>query len=169
VLLFIARRVADQPKVKAKASTPGPQHVERRADGLYIAFRQVKAKDDEKLYSFIADDLQEVMDRTPQRGLVFVTTEAGSRFASDNSFGNFLAKAIAAAGIGGVTAHGLRATTATAVADALGTVHQIKAVTGHRKDDMAAKYTRRANQARLSKSAIDQVVPILGNKKRTES
>ncbi len=108
------------------------------------------------------------MGKTPQRGLVFVTTEAGSRFASDKSFGNFMAKAIQAAGIEGVTMHGLRATLATAVADTLGTVHQIKAVTGHRSESMAKKYTERANRRRLAKSAIDQVLPIIGNKKRTE-
>ncbi len=114
LLLWTTRRLSDVRLI-------GPQHVEHRDDGSYIAFRQVKAKTDENHYSTIYPELQEVIDKTPQRGLVFVTTESGSRFASDKSFGNFLAKAIKAAGIDGVTAHGLRATGATAVADSLGT------------------------------------------------
>jgi integrase len=162
LLLWTGRRLSDVRLI-------GPQHIEEREDDLYIVFRQVKAKSDEKLYSFVPAELKEIMDGTPQRGLVFVTTEAGSRFASDKSFGNYLSKAIKAAGIESVTAHGLRATMATAVADSLGTVHQIKAVTGHLSDNMAKKYTGRADRRRLARTAIKQVTPILRNKGRTKT
>jgi len=160
LLLWTGRRLSDVRLI-------GPQHVEYRDGSPFIAFRQVKAKTDEKLYSLLVAELLSAINATPQRGLVYVTTEAGSRFASDKSFGNFMNKAIRAAGIEGVTAHGLRATIATAVAESLGTGHEIKAVTGHKRDSMVEKYTRRANQPRLAKSAMSKVVPILGNKPRT--
>ena len=160
LLLWTGRRLSDVRLI-------GPQHIEHRDGFPFIAFRQVKAKTDEKLYSPLEPELLSVINGTPQRGLVYVTTEAGSRFASDKSFGNFMNKAIRAAGIEGVTAHGLRATIATAVADSLGTGHEIKAVTGHKRDSMVEKYTRRANQPRLAKSAMSKVVPILGNKPGT--
>jgi integrase len=161
LLLWTSRRLSDVRLI-------GPQHIEQRNGDRYIAFRQVKAQTEEKHCSLIPAELQEVIEMTPQRGLVFVSTAAGSRFASDKSFGNFLARAIRGAGIEGVTPHGLRATAATAVADALGTVHQIKALTGHKSDAMAKKYTERANRRSLGKSAVEQMAPLIGNKTRTE-
>jgi integrase len=160
LLLWTTRRLSDVRLI-------GPQHIEHRQDGSYIAFRQVKLQTDEKHYSFIEPELQEVIDGTELRGLVFVTTEHGSRFASDKSFGNYLMRAIRAAGVEDVTPHGLRTTGATAVADSLGTVHQIKSLTGHRSDAMAKRYTERANGRRLAKTAVEQIAPLIGNKKRT--
>ena len=132
----------------------------------FIAFRQIKAKTDEKLFSPLEPELLSVINVTPQRGLVYVTTEAGSRFASDKSFGNFINKAIRAASIKGVTAHEL-GPRLQRLSNSLGTGHEIKAVTGHKRDSMVEKYTRRANQPRLAKSAMSKVVPIIGNKQRT--
>jgi integrase len=53
--------------------------------------------------------------------------------------------------------HGLRKTAAVIMAEAGCTTEQIKAITGHRTDSMAAYYARQANQKVLAKAAIKKV------------
>ncbi|MFY9287909.1 MAG: tyrosine-type recombinase/integrase [Alphaproteobacteria bacterium] len=50
--------------------------------------------------------------------------------------------------------HGLRKTAAVMLAEAGCSTEQIKAITGHRTDQMAAYYAKRANQRILAKSAM---------------
>ena len=57
----------------------------------------------------------------------------------------------------GVVFHGLRKTAAVILAEAGCTTEQIKAVTGHRTDSMAAYYARQANQKILAKAAMEKV------------
>jgi integrase len=53
--------------------------------------------------------------------------------------------------------HGLRKTAAVIMAEAGCTTEQIKAITGHRTDSMAAYYARQANQKVLAKAAMEKV------------
>jgi len=50
--------------------------------------------------------------------------------------------------------HGLRKTAAVMLAEAGCTTEQIKAITGHRTDEMVAYYARQANQKVLAKAAV---------------
>ena len=153
LLLWTGRRLSDVRLI-------GPQHIEHRDRFPFIAFRQVKAKTNEKLYSPLELELLSVISTTPQRGLVYVTTEAGSRFASDKSFGNFMNKAIRAAGIEGVTAHGLRATIATAVANSFEPATKLRqspatsatAWSKSTRDGQTSRVLRRAPCQRLCRS-----------------
>jgi integrase len=53
--------------------------------------------------------------------------------------------------------HGLRKTAAVRLAEAGCTTEQIKSITGHRTDQMAAYYAKRANQRLLAKAAIGRL------------
>ena len=53
--------------------------------------------------------------------------------------------------------HGLRHTTATALAEAGCTSHEIRAITGHADEQMVKRYTEQANQKRLAMSAIHKL------------
>lgn len=50
--------------------------------------------------------------------------------------------------------HGLRKTAAVRLAEAGCSTEQIKSITGHRSDDMAAYYARQANQKVLARAAM---------------
>jgi integrase len=54
----------------------------------------------------------------------------------------------------GCVFHGLRKTAAVMLAEAGCSTEQIKAITGHRTDQMAAYYAKRANQRVLAKAAM---------------
>ena len=62
-------------------------------------------------------------------------------------------------GMPGLTVHGLRRRTAVRVANAGGSVHEIKAVTGHRTLQMVALYTEGADQEALAGAAIHRLEP----------
>ncbi|MDD3030274.1 MAG: tyrosine-type recombinase/integrase [Alphaproteobacteria bacterium] len=53
--------------------------------------------------------------------------------------------------------HGLRKTAAVRLAEVGCTTEQIKAITGHRTDDMATYYARQANQKVLAKAAMGKM------------
>ncbi|MCH7544708.1 MAG: tyrosine-type recombinase/integrase, partial [Proteobacteria bacterium] len=63
-------------------------------------------------------------------------------------------KAMKAAGLVGLTYHGLRYTAATKLAEAGCSNKEIASITGHKSLAMIEKYTRDADQERLSGAAI---------------
>lgn len=78
--------------------------------------------------------------------LVMLVTRTGRPFTADH-FKHTMARAYAAAGLTGVTTHGLRHTTATLLAEAGCDWPTIAAVTGHRTAEMVRRYTARRRNA----------------------
>ncbi len=126
----------------------GPQHIRQGR----IELKQRKTG--QVLAVPVAPELQASMDACPTTGLVFLLTEAGAPF-TDAGFGNWFHDAVAAAGIKGKAAHGLRKATASRLAERGATVKQIQAVTGHRSLREIERYTRYADQLVQADAAIN--------------
>ncbi|TPV98201.1 MAG: Tyrosine recombinase XerC [Beijerinckiaceae bacterium] len=60
--------------------------------------------------------------------------------------------------------HGLRKAAATRMAQAGCSVHEIKAVTGHKTLSEVERYTREAEKARLAVTGMGKVVEMFGRK-----
>ena len=125
----------------------GRQHV--RAGR--IAVRQQKTG--ERLAVMIHPRLHEALDATSSDHLTFLTTDAGAPFTSAG-FGNWFHDAVAAAGLSGIAAHGLRKAAARRLAEAGCTANQIAAITGHRSLREVERYTRAADQITNGDAAI---------------
>lgn len=76
---------------------------------------------------------------------------------SDVGFGNFIRDAARAAGVQDRSAHGLRKSAATRLADAACTEVQIQAVTGHKTTKELAKYIEARNQRLLAEAAMAKI------------
>ena len=120
------------------------------------------------IYITITDELAYIIDQSPTGDLAFISTATGSPMKKE-SFGNWFRKACKAAGID-KSAHGLRKTAATLLAEAGGTGKELMAAFGWKSERMAAFYTLEADRKRLSlrastkrmddKSAIIQLKKI---------
>ena len=73
---------------------------------------------------------------------------------SAHGFGNWFKAQCRAAGLPHCSAHGLRKSAATRLANAGCTSDQIKAITGHKSLAEVAHYTRAADQQRLARQAM---------------
>jgi integrase len=102
--------------------------------------------------------LSKTLEAGPCGDLTFVAGENG-RPLTKESFGNLFRKACRAAGLSGLSAHGLRKTAATRAANAGATEAQLEAIFGWNGGAMASLYTRTANRRRLSLEAM----PLLEN------
>lgn len=89
----------------------------------------------------------------PEDGMIFLTTSAGLPFSVDG-FGNWFRAATRQAGLCGKTPHGLRKAASRRLAEAGCTEKEIASITGHRTLAEVARYTRDADQVRLSKNAV---------------
>lgn len=86
-------------------------------------------------------------------GLLFVTLDDG-RPVPPTHFRHELRRHLDALGLPDLHFHGLRHTTATALAEAGATDAEIMAITGHTTRQMVTRYTRRAAQRTLAAAAI---------------
>jgi integrase len=143
LLLYTGQRRSDVVRM-------GRQHVRGNA----IEIRQQKTG--ERLLIPIHPHLRAALDACPAEHLTFLTTSFGKPFTFAG-FGNWFADAVKAAGLSGVSAHGLRKAAARTLAEAGCTPHQIAAITGHRSLREVERYTRAADQARLAEVAITKM------------
>ena len=87
--------------------------------------------------------------------VVFLTTDWGKPF-SVKGFGQFVSKAIRKAKLPErCKAHGLRKAAARRLAEAGCTAKQIQAITGHKTLAEVERYTRKADQVRLARQAME--------------
>jgi integrase len=103
--------------------------------------------------------------------MTYIETMRGRPFTAAG-FGNWFRDRCDEAGLPQCSSHGLRKATATRLADAGATPHQIMAITGHRSLSEVENYTREANKKRMarqmagvlagSKDALDDGKPDLG-------
>jgi len=99
-------------------------------------------------------DLRAVLDTIPKRSTRILTTEYGHPWTAGN-FRDALDREKARQGITAkLVFHGLRKNAAQALAEAGCSTEQIKAVTGHQTDEMAAFYAKGASQKKLAQDAV---------------
>ena len=66
-------------------------------------------------------------------------------------------KELRSMGVTGYSIHGLRKNAGNALAEAEGTEREIMVRLGHKSPQMAAHYTKRANQKKLARSAVEKL------------
>ena len=89
----------------------------------------------------------------PADQMLFVATFTGAPFTA-KGFGNWFSAACRSAGLPHCSAHGLRKSGATRLADKGCSESQIMAWTGHTSPSEVQRYTRRRNQRGLADSAV---------------
>jgi integrase len=124
----------------------GPQHVR---DGA-ITIRQQKTGT--PLAIPILPEVQGVLGATSSGHLTFLATENGRPFTAAG-FGNRFRQWCDEAGLRGFSAHGLRHTACTRLAEAGATGHEIMSWSGHRTLKEVDRYTQSADQKALARSA----------------
>lgn len=143
LLLYTGQRRSDVVRM-------GRQHIRGNA----IEIRQQKTG--ERLTVPIHPALRSALDACPSEHLTLLTTQGGKPFTFAG-FGNWFADAVKAAGLSGLSAHGLRKAAARTLAEAGCTAHQIAAITGHRTLREVERYTRAADQIVMAEQAIAKI------------
>jgi integrase len=137
-------------------------HLMKRGDiaGDTIQVVQEKtdqAESDEKLVIPMHPALQRELALHRKTHVVILATEWGQPF-SVKGFQNFVSDAIRSAGLPTeCKAHGLRKAAARRLAEAGCSAKQIQAITGHKTLAEVERYTRKADQVRLARQAIEQL------------
>lgn len=143
LLLYTAQRSGDVRQM-------GHQHVQAGA----ILVRQEKTKAFLELP--IHPRLKASLDTVPTGQMLFLVTQSHVGFTA-GGFGNWFRGACRAAGIPDRSAHGLRKSAATRLADAGCTEAQIKAVTGHQTSKEVERYTKARDQRLLAQDAFAMI------------
>lgn len=128
----------------------GRQHV--TGDSI----RVVQQKTGARLLIPMHVKLRDAIDNTPKDNLTFLMTEFGKPFSAAG-FGNIFREWCDKAGLGSLSAHGLRKAAARRLAEAGCSASQIASVTGHKTLAEVARYTAAADQARLARDAVDKL------------
>ena len=138
----------------------------RRSDALQVgrqhikdgAFRFRQQKTGKEMVIPIAPELAKaIMAMPPSPHLTFLVTAYGKPFTVDG-FGGRMRKWCDAAGLIGLSAHGLRKTMANRLALAGAGNQGIKSVTGHSGDSEVAHYTRGVDQERMARDTMAALI-----------
>jgi len=140
LLLYTGQRRGDVIKM-------GRQHVK---DG-FLFLRQQKTGT--ALAIPVIPALNEVLAAHPAKNLTFLVTHTNEPF-SPTGFSNWFGRICAAAGLPGLSAHGLRKAMCRRLAEAGRSANEIAAVSGHRSLPEVARYTRDADQKRMASAAM---------------
>lgn len=135
---------------RGDAARVGRQHIR---DGVIVLPTE---KTGELVTIPMLPDLIASIAACPSKGLTLIAQADGSPLTKE-SFGNWFRDAVVAAGLDGVSAHGLRKYAATRAAENGATVAELEAIFGWRGGGMASLYTRKADRIRLAKQAIHKL------------
>lgn len=150
LFLFTGARLSDARRM-------GPQH--ERQGGTWLNFTQHKGRNRNPIVVDVPviKPLREAIDACPSNQMAYMVTEFGTPFKSDKSFGNWMAKRIAEAGLEGVSSHGIRKGLGDILAELGCSAHQIMAILGHTTLKQAEVYTRRANRKRMAGDGMEKL------------
>lgn len=148
LLLYTGARRSDIVKL-------GWQHVQRRADGDWLVFRQQKTKGEVSIPIHLLPDLMAVLAATPKTNLTFLINRFGASFSAAG-FGNWFRETCDEAGVpADRSAHGLRKACTRRLAEAGCSPHQIMAITGHSSLSEVERYARAANREAMASNAVN--------------
>jgi integrase len=103
----------------------------------------------------ITDELNEALLAITDRHPTFLVTEYGKAFTS-NGFGNKMRQWCDEAGLPDCSSHGLRKASATILAEAGATEHQLMAIFGWSDSKMAQHYTKAAQTRRIIDAGFER-------------
>ena len=157
----IGRFLASAPPMMALALKLGLYSGQREGDVLEMSWHDydgqsikvVQNKTGAKLSIPVHAAMRGALDAQERVSPIILTSATGRPFRGSN-FRYQFASAMKAAGLSGLTFHGLRYTAAARLADAGCSLKQIAAITGHKSLTMIEKYSRDAYQERLAGAAI---------------
>lgn len=115
--------------------------------------RFVQQKTGTEIWVPIHPDLQEVLDNTPKRGVMILTTQTGRPWSISN-----IDDAMRKQETYGYVLHGLRKNAAIILAEAGCSTEEVKSWTGHKSDQMAAHYVKQARQRELARNALARII-----------
>lgn len=144
LLLYLGQRRGDTVRM-------GRQH--RNGDTI----RVTQSKTGTQLTIAIHPELKAVLDDLPNDNLTYLTTMWGKPFTAAG-FGNWFRDTCDAAGLKGLSAHGLRKSAARRLAEAGCSTKQIAAITGHKTLGEVERYTASADQERMAREAISRLI-----------
>lgn len=145
--------------------------VVRLARGAYdgAGFTVRRAKTGAMGYIPAFSRLKGYLDALPKTSVLFVAREDGRR-VNKWTFSDEFRAHLDALGLDDLHFHGLRVTTATALADAGASAHEIQAITLHQTMSMVEHYTKGADQKRLATAAIHKLeVANRGTRRKRKS
>jgi integrase len=142
LLLYTGQRRSDVVKMKWA-----------QFDGDVIEVRQQKTG--EPLIIPCHARLKEALARLPRRSEFILVGERGGPLGPEGLSMAFR-RTLKRAGVTGYSVHGLRKNAGVALADAGCDMREIMAILGHRTFAMALHYTKRADQRRRARSAMDK-------------
>ncbi|MGA9865026.1 MAG: tyrosine-type recombinase/integrase [Acetobacteraceae bacterium] len=140
LLLYTGQRRSDVIRMGRQHMRNGAIHVRQQKTGTSLSIP-------------VHPTLGAALLSAPVEHLAFLVTAYGRPFTSAG-FGNWFAGCVRAAGLVGLSAHGLRKAAARRLAEAGCSAHEIMAITGHRSLKEVDVYTRAADQERLGRSAM---------------
>lgn len=145
MLLFLGLRRSD-------VVVAGRQHVR---DGV-LSMKTQKTKT--WVHLLVCPELAASIDATKTGDMAFLASATGRPFASAQSFGNWFKSQCRAAGLPErCAAHGVRKSGATIAANAGATPHELMAMYGWSRLEMAELYTKDADKKRLARSAGERI------------
>jgi integrase len=141
LLLNTALRCADVVKV-------GRGHI--RNGTIHVTAQKTKTP----LVIPITTELAQAINAAaPSAHVVFLINERGQAFTG-RGFSQWFRRQCEPAGLKGLSAHGLRKATCRRLAEAGCSANEIAAISGHASLAEVARYTRRADQAKLARNAM---------------
>jgi integrase len=167
----IERFVEVAPPMMALALKLGLYTGQREGDCLSMSWHDddgeqiyvAQNKTGTKLWIPVHSALRGALDAEKRVSPIILTTTTGKPFTGSN-FRHHFGKTMKAAGLEGLTFHGLRYTAAKMLAEAGCSLKEIAAITGHRSLAMIEKYSREADQRKLAGAAIHRLENVSGTK-----
>lgn len=157
LLLYTALRRSDIVRL-------GPQH----CAGNRITIRKTARSTGKTLRIAVHPALAHIIATTPCSDLTYIVTAQGAPFTAAG-FGNLFRDYCNAAGLLHCSAHGLKKAALRRAAEAGGTVHHLKALSGNATLGELNTYTDDVDQARLAQDAIRIVAKAFPAKNGTAS
>jgi len=129
----------------------GRQH---EKDG-WLYFTQHKNRERKPVHMSlpILSGLRKILDVSPTGDLTYLVTQYGRPFKNE-SFGNWFRKAVRAAGLDGLSAHGLRKSAAVRLAADGHSDHEIMAMGGWDTLKEVSRYTKGVRRKRLAENVL---------------
>jgi len=131
----------------------GRQH---ERDG-WLYFTQHKNRERKPVHMSlpIFPELREILDVSPTGDLTYLVTQYGRPFKNE-SFGNWFRTAVRAAGLDGLSAHGLRKSAAVRLAEDGHSDHEIMAMGGWETLKEVNRYTKGVRRKRLAENVLEK-------------
>lgn len=135
---------------------------QRKADCLALtraarsggAIELVQAKTGARVWIPEHPELTRWLSAAPPSDAVTILTRADGKPWGHDNFNHRFAEAVAAAGLTGLSFHGLRKAAAARLAEAGASAHEIMSITGHRTVAEVTRYTEAADQRGRATAAI---------------